>query len=680
MTDEQMIARLRSAGEAWRIATDPAPDEIASVEPAELTAAPGSRPRRHRTGLLASAAIVVAALVAGGSVLIANLTGNDNRGGADTETAVPLVGTVWRFLGYGDQLQSHSLATFYISPTGELVADDACDLITGHASVDNDRLAISQPDVRYYNCTDSVGEVVFDPDLLTATPTYSLGAGGELTITGGGRTMHLIAAPDLPVPTADRPTLTGAMWKLVTVTGPDGTDHPVSGEATLRIDNGQLQANDTCNPVSGPVTVTGTQLDPGEIAVGASGCLDNRTAPVVDGVLTHSARTMLLGATLTIGMTGQGTLGYQWVPSDTEATDPANLTGRLWQLSSVAGDPVSAGVVLNIGSDVTLSGSDGCRKLDAHAQIGAGTLSITGIPPADFPPTGCDSDLATTVDSLLTQRSALWRIDDGKLVINGAGAQAFALVFQQADRNETSNEAIGLTSTPWRLVGAKDANGNDLPVGGNPTFSVGPDGQVKGNDGCNSMTGDAQLADHTIDFGGGLAITEMACLDDKVTATAQHVDAMLRGQVEWSVEGDQLTLVKSSVGTLVYQAGSPPPPAHLVGTKWRLTTIEQGSNANGTASSVVTRVIVVFDGSGNVTISHRCYIDQGDVQTGANTLDISHKQLQSAIPCAATPTQQQEQDENQVVDDVLSGHSTWSIDQGRLRITKDGVGTIVLTS
>jgi heat shock protein HslJ len=560
MTDEQMDARLRNAGEAWRTATAPAED-ITSIESHSLTTPDVPRPRRHRAGLLASAAVVAAALVAGGGVLVANITGSDNGRGADTESAAPLKGTVWRFLGFGDNLQQSSTATLYISPDGRLVADDTCDLIGGKVSNDDAQLFVTDFDLRYYNCTDSVGEVTFDVDVLTSAPHYTLGAAGTLTVTGAGKTMHLIAAPDLPPPTLDRPTASGATWKLVTVTDPNGTDLPVAGDVTFRIENGQLRAGDTCNTLTGDAVIDWPKLDTKNLAITEIGCPSDvsATAAVVDAVLQGQPQVDTRGAQLTVHADGVGTLTYEWVPADATATNPANLTDRVWQLTSVAGDRVTDNVVISIDPDGTVSGYDGCRKLDGSAQVGAGTLDITGIPPADFSTTGCDSDLATTFDSLLTQRPALWHIDDGKLVVNGPGAQAFALVFTAADSTQ-------------------------------------------------------------------------------------------------------------------------PAVSPLTGTDWTLDTIENGQGSDATASTVVTQVVLRFDKDGSLTISHRCYIDNAEVQIGTDTLDVSHNQAVSSIPCPATPTQQQEQDENQVVDDVLSGQSTWSIDNGRLRISTDGVGALVFTS
>src|SRR4051794_25466426 len=152
MTDEQMDARLRAAGEAWRTANDrptampavdtaiptvdtamPAVDTAnAAVDPATLLAPAATRsPRRHRAALLASAAVVATALVAGGAFLLGR-TSDDKHRVTNTDDAATLQGTTWRLLGYdGDQRRVNSTATLYVDRHGQFVADDSCNLITG---------------------------------------------------------------------------------------------------------------------------------------------------------------------------------------------------------------------------------------------------------------------------------------------------------------------------------------------------------------------------------------------------------------------------------------------------------------------------------------------------------------------------------------------------------------------
>src|SRR5205814_11960 len=94
-----------------------------------------------------------------------------------------------------------------------------------------------------------------------------------------------------------------------------------------------------------------------------------------------------------------------------------------------------------------------------------------------------------------------------------------------------------------------------------------------------------------IDFGGGLATTEVAC-PDRVSATAEHVDAVLSGDATWSITNAELTVNKPGAGTLVYKAvpdeTRSTDPKDLIGSDWTLTTIEQGSAASSAPGVVFT--------------------------------------------------------------------------------------------
>src|SRR4051794_12448132 len=159
MTDDEMDARLTAAGAAWRAATDP-PTFTAPTDQPDALLSPAARPRRsgHRFALLASAAVVAAALVVGGLFALRG-TGDGNR---SADQAVALEGTVWKLLGYDDHSFPDSTSTLYIGKGGALVADDTCNLLTGKVEIDGNHFSVDDLDRRFYNCTDSVGEVTFD--------------------------------------------------------------------------------------------------------------------------------------------------------------------------------------------------------------------------------------------------------------------------------------------------------------------------------------------------------------------------------------------------------------------------------------------------------------------------------------------------------------------------------------
>jgi heat shock protein HslJ len=248
------------------------------------------------------------------------------------------------------------------------------------------------------------------------------------------------------------------------VVEPGGSDLPVSGDGTFKIENGKLQASDTCNTLSGDAVLTGHQLDTKNIATTAVGCTGAvaATAAVIDNVLTGSALVEQRFTQLTVSRQGVGTLEYAWVPENAAASDPGNLTNRTWYLTSLAGDPVVDGVTLQIDGDGTTTGYDGCRKFTAKATLGDGTLDFGQTLPSYQPgpaEPGCNNpDIATTVDTLLSLHPALWHIADGNLVINGFNAQAFAMVLQEKNPNPPPT-APSLAGTAWTLTTIENGSG-----------------------------------------------------------------------------------------------------------------------------------------------------------------------------------------------------------------------------
>ena len=138
MTDDDMDARLRAAGTAWRSRTDDARTDDARTDDARTddatpfaTEAPVTvkalspeealefgRPVRrrrqrlqHRGAWLASAAAVAAVLVAGGGFALGRLGGDDHGHHTVGAESAALQNTVWQLLGYDrQQLRTSSLS------------------------------------------------------------------------------------------------------------------------------------------------------------------------------------------------------------------------------------------------------------------------------------------------------------------------------------------------------------------------------------------------------------------------------------------------------------------------------------------------------------------------------------------------------------------------------------------
>jgi heat shock protein HslJ len=668
MTDEQMDARLRSAGEAWRAATAPA-EEITPVEPHNLTTPETPRPHRPRTGLLISAAAVAAAVVAGSAALVSHLAGNGHHAAADT---VPLEQTVWQFVGYGDQLDNHSFSTLYISSDGRLVADDECELLSAHADPAGGRLDVSGIAERFKGCVDT-----YQPsfghgrELLDSDPTYAITADG-LTLGAGAQAMHFLPAANLPAPTLDVPMLADTDWRLTSATDADGNVSTVDGDLRFRVEAGRYTADEGCNTFSGDLTDRGAQANIKTVESTALPCPSPLPyQQVMQSVFQPGAADVQVrGAELTIKGDGAGSLTYHWIPTDADATRPSALIGHDWQLASVAGAPAAGNVGLYAGPR-ELSVTFGCGAVGGDAQIGHGTLHVDGIRGGNAP--GCSGDVgdqSATVDSIIAGE-ALWRVADGKLIVfGGAGAQGFALVFTAADQPAPAD--VPLVGTDWSLTKILDADKHELPVAGGASLLITGADHLTANDGCNAISGNATVGRTTIGF-SGLATTEMGCADGRGQSTADRVDATLAGDVTWSIDGDELAISKDGVGTLVYQATPPTStstdPSDLIGVTWYLTTVETGTGPNSVAQSAEPLRLRIADAvAGLLELPDICR--HATVDVGQGTLDIGTVQ-------STSPDCNRAQSHADDVLTALSGKVSWVIAGDQLTITKDGVGALV---
>jgi heat shock protein HslJ len=553
MTDDQMDARLRRAGEMWRAAEPSAPMANGPAEDHPIAAV--ERPRRaHRIGLLASAAVVVAALIAGGAFVVGGFGGN---GSDKTTGAAALKGTVWRLVGYDhQQQQTNSLSTFYISDEGRLVADDSCTVVVASARTDGGRLQLGTVESRYVGCADAVGSLTFDRGLATLTshPAWSVD-GKDLTIShGGDPTLHLRAAPELVAPSADRPVMPGAKWRLVQILADDG-DRKVYGSPTLEIKNGRLTASDGCNSLGGEVTVDGRRLTTKELASTAIGCTSQvgLSAAVIDGVL-GGGPTWYIGANqLNLVKKGVGSLVYDWVPDDDIAVAAASMTGRKWVLASVAGVPAAAPATLAVDAHGHATGTDGCEDLEAEATFGAGTVTLTGIP--DRPPPGCTgtgADQASTIDSFLSQKPALWSVRDGRLIIGGGGAQAFSLVYETATPPSEPDPASQVAGTTWTLstieTNGPDDNSGVATSQSGVTLAFDAKGGYRLASHCGAQVGKAHVTRRTIEFSD--ARTDGGNYDACLQESFQGAAKQLAGTVDWKIDNRQLRLTKGSTTLL----------------------------------------------------------------------------------------------------------------------------------
>ena len=268
------------------------------------------------------------------------------------------------------------------------------------------------------------------------------------------------------------------------------------------------------------------------------------------------------------------------------------------------------------------------------------------------------------------RRTRLW-LAAAATVAATVAAALLAVQLGGSSGKAPSGGAPALTGVDWTLVRVVDQAGHATQAG-DAQLTVSADGRLSGTDGCNHIGATVRVSAAELDV-PALATTAMACLNPSPAAAIAErlIHAVLSGTVRWSVTGDALTLTKAGEGSLVYREVKHTTKA-LVGPIWELSGIEHdsGSSGSATGSSDMANTTARFDSTGRLTISHRCYVAGADVRFAPGTLDIGKVTLISAIPCPATANQRAEQQQESVVDGVLTGHVLWSVHDTDLTVTK----------
>lgn len=289
-------------------------------------------------------------------------------------------------------------------------------------------------------------------------------------------------------------TLIGTDWTLVQVT-PAGkpAQRAVIG-APFRIDSaGQMVANDECNTISGPVTVTSSVLRFGDLASTAMGCLDPGFSPpraeqtrVINAVLSAQASWSITGERLTITKAGAGTLTYQAV-NHTKTTAPAALANTSWQLdsimvnngasSSATGSSAYQRVTLGFDGTARVSGSDGCNSFGGDVTIGSGTMRFGRVMSTLMACAVQDDSVRAVLHGSVT-----WSIIDDRLTISSG---ATSLVYDKAGQLNSPPSATvvptgsavpsataSAASVPPASTGSAGFPGSYAPAG--PSAAVAP--------------------------------------------------------------------------------------------------------------------------------------------------------------------------------------------------------------
>jgi heat shock protein HslJ len=162
--------------------------------------------------------------------------------------------------------------------------------------------------------------------------------------------------------------------------------------------------------------------------------------------------------------------------------------------------------------------------------------------------------------------------------------------------NGSANSA--LADTRWTL----QALGNDGGAGNAAvTLNFGPDGTIAGNDGCNQFRGDYAVEGQSIEIGGNLAGTAMACADPIGVRARAYREALHRA-ANFALDDTRLDLNDATGRRLVSLV---PASISPVGADWEVVAYNNGKQA--IVSLIIdSQVTASFGTDGQVTGTTGC--------------------------------------------------------------------------
>ena len=188
----------------------------------------------------------------------------------------------------------------------------------------------------------------------------------------------------------------------------------------------------------------------------------------------------------------------------------------------------------------------------------------------------------------------------------------------------------------WTLASGTGPQGALVLVDGSPVTLVVKAGKVSGRSACNSYGGPVTTSDGFRT--GALAMTEMACMDEKVNALEGGYLAALAKVTRAEPSADRLVLTGDGV-TLTFTRDAPVVDLPLEGTAWVLDSRYDGDTVSTTAGQGALRL-----SGGTVTGRGGCREFRGTYELDGSTLRVSGLAFvdDAGLDCAADPGRQDE--------------------------------------
>lgn len=344
----------------------------------------------------------------------------------------------------------------------------------------------------------------------------------------------------------------------------DGVDHPlVDGKPiVLTVRDDGISLNSGCNTMTGPVTVDGDQWVLDSLAMTEMACDE----PLMTQDSWISA---LFSGTLTVSVDGDGfrlTKGGTVVTFSPEVpAAAAPLVGTTWVLTGIGlgGSPDSpvSSVPAGVDSSFLIEGDrislrPGCNTAGGKVTVGDDTLGIGRLASTMMACTDARGDVERDLMSFFQPGPLTYAIDGDALTLTAPDGRYLTYAAQQPapPADPVSIQDIAWRLTQYAVTDADSASATAIPDGVTSTIQLSATHAMV-NTGCNRGRGTVSYGDDGTLAVAELALTKMAC-----RGLAADVDrvvvAVLNTPVQWTVDGDQLTLTSADGTTqLMYAAG-----------------------------------------------------------------------------------------------------------------------------
>ncbi|MGW1762720.1 META domain-containing protein [Streptomyces sp. NPDC002073] len=221
------------------------------------------------------------------------------------------------------------------------------------------------------------------------------------------------------------------------------------------------------------------------------------------------------------------------------------LTGIKWNVESVTVDgkttaaPAGADLVIE-GKEA--SGNYGCNRFTADVTADGATLTFK---PGATTTMACDDMAFETLYAGVLKGALKADASADKLTLTGADGDRINLTSKAV----APPKAASFTGTKWSVDalagGSSPLDSVSSVPEGKSYFTVGKDGSVRGNLGCNSFNTTAKIAGDTVTF-GPIASTRMACTGPEGDAEKAMTELLGSGALKVTIEGNALTLTADS--------------------------------------------------------------------------------------------------------------------------------------